>query len=523
MATPAAIYVRVSTDGQEENFSLPSQIEACTRYAQQHGFQIVGCFQDVASGAVIERPQLDQVRKLARAGEIQAVIAYSSDRLTRNVAHSYILRDEMKRAGVGIHYATRGQSQDSAEGNLFDTIDAAFAEYERLKINERTRRGRKRKLDEGKLLGQGIAPFGYRWVGDAKNPQLEIVTSEAAIIRRIYDLFTISRLGTFAITQRLRAEGVRGRRGGLWAVATTRYVLKNRLYSGVAEHNKFERLPSGSYRKVRDPNCVVAIEGKVEPIISESQWAQAQALLASNKQHSKGNRKHFYLLAHRIRCSCGRGMAGVIKNNGKRRYYRCWKTYAIQEPCPTSSSVQADRVEHAVWQSLLQVISPTYIRTGLELVRQQQQEGAEEIAQQIRTLECERARIEQAHQKMIAAYQADAISLDDLKASKERATRELESIQRELSRLQGVRKPVITAEEERKTIALVERMHAALGNLTDEERLQAIEILDVRAQVKLVERRRLRLDVSTIVGEYTTTLENDVLSIIDKTVQIVLL
>lgn len=520
----AVIYARVSTDGQEENFSTASQVEACTRYAQQHGFTIVGVFQDVASGAVIDRPKLDQVRELIRQGEIQAVIAYASDRLTRNVAHSYLLRDEMKRAGVGLHYATRGQSQDSAEGNLFDTIDAAFAEYERLKINERTRRGRKRKLEEGKLLGQGIAPFGYRWVGDARTPRLEIVPSEAAIIQRIYDLFTISKLGTFEITQRLRAEGVRGRRGGLWAVATTRYVLKNRLYSGVAEHNKSERLPSGSYRKVRDPNRVVAIEGMVEPLISEGQWARAQALLATNKQHSKGNRKRFYLLAHRVRCSCGRGMAGVSKNNGKHRYYMCCKTgYAIQEPCPTSSSVQANRIEQAVWQSLLQVVNPTHIRAGLELVRQQQQAGAEDGAQQVRTLERERDRIEQAHQKMIAAYQADAIGLDDLKASKDRTHRELESIQRELARLKGSRKTVITAEEERETIALVEHMHAALGNLTDEERLQVIEALDVRARVLLVERKRLQLDVISILGEYTVMLDSGALSVVDKTVQIVLL
>ena len=83
---------------------MPSQIEACQRYAAQHGFEVVGVFQDVMSGSIIERPALDKVRTLVRVGGIGAVIVYASDRLTRNVAHSYLLREELKRARVALHY-----------------------------------------------------------------------------------------------------------------------------------------------------------------------------------------------------------------------------------------------------------------------------------------------------------------------------------------------------------------------------------------------------------------------------------
>ncbi|MBO9326370.1 MAG: recombinase family protein [Roseiflexus sp.] len=54
----AVIYARVSTDDQEHNYSLPSQIEACRRYASERGMQVVADVQDVASGAILERPGL---------------------------------------------------------------------------------------------------------------------------------------------------------------------------------------------------------------------------------------------------------------------------------------------------------------------------------------------------------------------------------------------------------------------------------------------------------------------------------
>jgi len=76
----AIIYVRASTDEQGDNFSLPSQIDACRTYAAERGMQVVAEIQDVQSGAVLERPGLVRVRELARQRQIDAVITYSLDR-----------------------------------------------------------------------------------------------------------------------------------------------------------------------------------------------------------------------------------------------------------------------------------------------------------------------------------------------------------------------------------------------------------------------------------------------------------
>src|SRR5688500_11078170 len=111
----AAIYTRVSDPKQEGNNSLPTQLEASRRYAAHHGFQVVAELLDVASGAILDRPGVAQVRKLITRREIDVLIVYASDRLTRNLAHLLLLRDELRAAGVILHCVTKGASESTPE------------------------------------------------------------------------------------------------------------------------------------------------------------------------------------------------------------------------------------------------------------------------------------------------------------------------------------------------------------------------------------------------------------------------
>ncbi len=491
MATAAAIYVRVSSDGQEENYSLPSQIEACQRYAQQQGFAVVGVFQDVMSGSILERPALDKVRALVRAGDVGAVIVYALDRLTRNVAHSYVLRDELKRARVALHYVTRGASADTAEGNLFETMDAAFAEYERLKIAERMARGRKQKIASGKLLGCGVAPYGYRWGGTAADPVLIADPEQAAVVRMIFDWYTVERMGMGRIVQQLHAMGIPTARGGdaRWGVARVRDILCRSIYVGVYVANYYSQRED-----------VVRTEGKVERIISDEQFELAQQVRATNQRFSRGNRKHPYLLAHRIRTE-RIGMSGVTIPNKYGQLFRYYIEFrAVRDTGEKQQRVAADRIEQAVWAALVQMLSPDVVRDGLTAYRQQQQGDAEARQQQIATLERERATLEARHRKLIAAYEKDAITLDDLRDSKERTTLAVASIDRELARLQQAGDRLMTPEQERAAIALVQQMYETLGDLDDEDKQAVLDALDVKVKVLDCSRKHTTFEVSTLIG-----------------------
>ncbi|NTW00768.1 MAG: recombinase family protein, partial [Oscillochloris sp.] len=117
----AVIYARVSTDDQADNSSIESQIAACVRYAQQHDMKVTATLSDVMSGAKLDRPGLNKIRELIRIGSVDALVVYCSDRLSRSLAHSLLLRDEFKAAGIAIHFVTKGESQHTPEGNLFES------------------------------------------------------------------------------------------------------------------------------------------------------------------------------------------------------------------------------------------------------------------------------------------------------------------------------------------------------------------------------------------------------------------
>jgi site-specific DNA recombinase len=82
----AAIYARVSSDKQREEGTIASQTAALIGFARSHGYQVPTewVFEDEGySGASLVRPGLERVRDLAAEGQIEAVLVYAPDRLSR--------------------------------------------------------------------------------------------------------------------------------------------------------------------------------------------------------------------------------------------------------------------------------------------------------------------------------------------------------------------------------------------------------------------------------------------------------
>ena len=99
----AAIYARVSSEQQREANTISSQTASLIEFAQGHDLEVPKewVFEDDGySGATLERPGLERVRDLAAAGQIQVVLAYAPDRLSRKYAYQILLIEELARNGV---------------------------------------------------------------------------------------------------------------------------------------------------------------------------------------------------------------------------------------------------------------------------------------------------------------------------------------------------------------------------------------------------------------------------------------
>src|ERR1017187_2084776 len=162
----AAIYAGVSSEQQREEHTIASQTAALIEFAKSHELEVPKewVFEDEGySGATLERPGLERVRDLAAEGQIQAVLAYAPDRLSRKYAYQILLMEELARHGVETLFVKAAQGA-TAEDQLLVQFQGMIAEYERAQILERSRRGKRHRARSGEISVMSGAPYGYRYI-----------------------------------------------------------------------------------------------------------------------------------------------------------------------------------------------------------------------------------------------------------------------------------------------------------------------------------------------------------------------
>ena len=140
----AAIYARVSTERQERQQSIGSQLTSLRRWAEAEGHALAEAhvFRDEGySGSRLDRPGLDSLRDAVSDAAVEIVAVLSPDRLARRYAYQVLLLEEFRRAGVEVAFLHHPISEDPSDQLLLQ-IQGAIAEYERAVLAERFRRGK---------------------------------------------------------------------------------------------------------------------------------------------------------------------------------------------------------------------------------------------------------------------------------------------------------------------------------------------------------------------------------------------
>lgn len=165
MSKLVAIYNRVSTDEQGKGYSLETQLEGCREYVRKCDDIVVGEFADDYTGTKLDRPELDKVRDLARAGSINKVVAFELDRLARGMVKQILIEEEFAKWDVTVEYVL-AEYEDNPEGRLQKNVRAVVAEYEREKIIERSIRGKRGRAKAGQINPGRVAKYGFDYVPD---------------------------------------------------------------------------------------------------------------------------------------------------------------------------------------------------------------------------------------------------------------------------------------------------------------------------------------------------------------------
>src|ERR1700704_111868 len=185
------------------------------------------------SGATLIRPALERLRDVIAAGAVDRVYVHSPDRLARKYAYQVLLVEEFRRAGVEVIFLNRELGQ-TPEDNLLLQVQGMIAEYERAKIIERNRRGKRHAARSGSVNALSGAPYGYRYVTKQEGggqARYEIAIEEARVVRKIFEWVGKERVTIGEVCRRLANAGEKTRKGkAFWDRSVVWGVLKNPAY-----------------------------------------------------------------------------------------------------------------------------------------------------------------------------------------------------------------------------------------------------------------------------------------------------
>jgi len=351
----ALIYCRVSTRSQEqEGTSLDSQEQRCREKAEELGYEVGRVTREVYTGAELwDRPQLSRDRADLKAGKFQVLIAYDHDRLSRDPIHFGIIVQECARIGVDL-VLVNAPLDTSPEGMLIHYVKGYAAAMEREKIRERSMRGKRQRLESGKLPRAGADLYGYRRNEDGSHR--DIYEPEAVIVRQIFHWFTVARLSMRRIVDRLNEQGVatptagkrtpykrRALSGQAWNHATIHRILEEPAYKGQTVFGRWHQVNGRTVSRPTD-EWIHLPDGLTPAIVPIELWDAAERRLQDNRGRSIATRNEYrpFLLRGLIFCAiCGRPMRAHTAKAYGRRTYRCSSREHGGAPCG-AKSVAAD-------------------------------------------------------------------------------------------------------------------------------------------------------------------------------------
>jgi site-specific DNA recombinase len=516
----AAIYARVSSEQQREENTIASQTASLIEFAKSHDLEVPKewVFEDEGySGATLERPGLERVRDLAAEGQIQVVLAYSPDRLSRKYAYQILLIEEFARHGVETVFVKSPQG-DSAEDQLLVQFQGMIAEYERAQILERSRRGKRHRAQAGEVSVMSGAPFGYRYIRKADEAPAAYVVdeAEARVVRSVYEMYTVEGLSIGEITRQLNAEGVPTRKASRWERSVVWGVLRNPAYRGVACFGKTRistrtRVMRPQRRRgITTPSTTAGhqrpreewIEIPVPALVTEESFARAQELLYENKIRSRRRTIAPSVVQGLVSCAkCGYALSRTSTQTSARKihYYKCigsdsWRKLG-GPVCDNGHFIRQELLDQIVWAEVIRLLEePALIQQELDR-RLAAARTSDPTTKREQSLQRELTHVGKGIERLLTAYQEGLLSLEQLRERMPALRHRQQTLSAELQAIADQTK------DRTAFLRLAETLTAFLARLRS-----MAETLSVTERQRIV--RLLVKDV--LVGEDTITIRHSI-------------
>ena len=406
------IYVRVSGHEQEDNYSIPEQMERTKKYCEAKDWLVYKIYTDsVYTGSNMDRPGLQDMIKDCESGKLDMVLVYKLDRLSRSQKDTlYLIEDVFEKNGVGFTSMTENFDTSTPHGKFIIGILSVFAQLEREKIKERTMTGKDALAKEGKWHGGKWVPIGYDYTDGLLIPN----EYETMQVREIADLF-LKGTPVRTIETMVTEKGYRHKHGE-WEAKTIRRVLSNPVNIGMIKNR--DKLYQGIH----------------EPILDQKTFDAIQKLMEERRNQYGTARPHQSLLGGILFCkNCGGRYAR--QDYFGTHYYICYSRSKkmkkmIKDPTCRNKNYGTEELDSAILGEIHKlVVDPERI----DHVRENRPKS--DVTGKIKAITSEIAKIDTQISKMMDLYALGTIDLDvisdkvaGLNSTKMALTKEMDSL-----------------------------------------------------------------------------------------------
>lgn len=324
--TTGCIYARYSSHAQRDE-SIEQQIAENKAYAKANNIQIVAIYADHAiSGRSDKRPEFQKMMRAAEKRQFQVVIAYKSNRISRNMLHALAYEDKLARYGIRLAYA-KEEFGDTAAGRFALRTMMNVNQFYSENMAEDITRGLMDNAQQCKV--NGSLPLGYK---RGEDDRYAIDESSAAVVREIFE--RVGNGETCAeIAKDLNARGITTSTGSKWNKNSFRSMLKNERYIGTY-----------IYSSTKIPNGIPPIIGK--ELFQKVQDIQKIKRDVRGRHQPNGD----YLLTGKLYCGhCQSHMVGIsgTSKQGTIHYYYACQRRRTEKNCD-KKAVRRDWAEREV-------------------------------------------------------------------------------------------------------------------------------------------------------------------------------
>jgi DNA invertase Pin-like site-specific DNA recombinase len=434
-------YARVSTAEQVAmGTSLEDQRTRLRAAVLARAGEHIGHFEDAGvSGSLARRPGLDALRQEVLKGGVDLAIATKIDRVSRSALGLLNLVEELRGHGCHLVLIDEGLDTSTPAGDLTSGVLGVIGGWERRRIAERTKQGRINAAGEGRFVAS-TPPFGYQVVPapDGRGKRLAVQEEAARTIRCMYEQLVVLGQSQQAVADHLNAANHRPPGSARWTAESVGRWARRRGPLMTA---------SGVWRF---SGTAVSIPAVLTPeqAANWSRWQDG----GRRTQHSRGP----YMLSGFLYMPCGRNAMGRTAGS-QRPTYSCREHYLPRSDPGRHDSCQnvsRDITDSAVREQIVGLIArPGVLET---LVDRRVGPGSEPL-QKLQSLIQAVSAVEGTISRDAAAFRQEGFSgaalasaLSPLRDEHARLTRELVSMQRQMTRKAAgaepkLRKHILTA------------------------------------------------------------------------------